>query len=447
MSDVTKESTRNMAQAHHIIVVGGGAAGLELATRLGKKLGKKHLADITLIDSSRTHIWKPLLHEIAAGTLDSSEDELEYLAQARWNHFRYRLGRVVGLDRERKEVLLAPTLNDEGEEIIPERRFSYDTLVFAVGSLSNDFGIPGVQQHCLFLDSTEQAERFQKNLLNSMLKAHTQGKPIEPGQLDVAIVGAGATGVELAAQLHHVTRLVSAYGLDTIDPAEDIKLHVIEAGPQILPALPQRLSNAAMHELHRLGVTVHVNQRVVEINAQGIVSASGVTIPAAIKVWAAGIKAPEFLKNIAGLETNRINQLVVKRNLQCTRDENIFAIGDCAACPMDDQGNNVPPRAQAAHQQAATLFRTLARRLKGKPPCDYTYKDYGSLVAMGRYSTVGSLMGGLAGSMMVSGFIARFVYLMLYKMHQAALYGWPRALLITLLHFLRRGIDPQVKLH
>lgn len=436
-----------MTPMHHIIIVGGGAAGLELATKLGNKLGKKRLAEITLIDSSRTHIWKPLLHEVAAGTLDSSEDELEYLAQARWNYFRYRLGRVVGLDRESKEVLLAPTFNDEGDEIIPERRFSYDTLVFAVGSLSNDFGIPGVQENCLFLDSTEQAERFQKKLLNCMLKAHTQGKPIRQGQLDVAIVGAGATGVELAAQLHHVTRQVSAYGLDTIDPAEDIKMHVIEAGPRILPALPPHLSDAAMLELVRLGVTVHVNQRVVEINKEGIATAGGGTIPATIKVWAAGIKAPEFLKDIAGLETNRINQLVVKRNLQSTRDENIFAIGDCAACPMDDQGNNVPPRAQAAHQQASTMCKTIMRRLKGEPPLDYTYRDYGSLVAMGRYSTVGNLMGGLAGNMMISGFIARFVYLTLYKVHQATLYGWPRALLITLLHFLRKGIDPQVKLH
>ena len=173
----------------------------------------------------------------------------------------------------------------------------------------------------------------------------------------------------------------------------------------------------------------------------------GATIPAALKVWAAGIKAPDFLRDIAGLETNRINQLVVTRALQTTRDENIFAIGDCAACPVDEQGNTVPPRAQAAHQQASVLAKTIARRLKGRAPLVYTYRDYGSLVAMGRYSTVGSLMGGLAGSMMVSGFIARFVYLSLYKMHQAALYGWPRAILISLLHILRRGIDPQVKLH
>ncbi|WP_455209561.1 NAD(P)/FAD-dependent oxidoreductase [Kaarinaea lacus] len=435
------------SQRHQVVIVGGGAAGLELATALGRKLGKKELADITLIDASRTHIWKPLLHEVAAGTLDSAEDQLEYMAQARWNHFHYRLGRMIGLDRERQEVFVAATYSDEGNEIIPERRFQYDTLVISVGSISNDFGINGVKEHCLFLDNTAQAERFQKKLLNCMLKAHTQGKPIAEGELDLAIVGAGATGVELAAQIHRVTRLLSAYGLDTIDPDKHIKIHVIEAGPRILPALPPRLSEAAERELSRLGVTVHVNQRVIEITEAEITTAEGGVIPAAMKVWAAGIKAPDFLKDIAGLETNRINQLVVKRNLQTTRDDNIFAIGDCAACPLDDQGNTVPPRAQAAHQQASTLAKTIRHRLKGQPPLDYTYRDYGSLVALGRYSTVGSLMGGLIGSMMVSGHIALFVYLSLYKMHQAALYGWPRAILISFLQFLRKGIDPQVKLH
>jgi len=382
-------------QKHHVVIVGGGAAGLELATALGNKLGKKGLADITLIDASRTHIWKPLLHEVAAGTLDSAEDELEYMAQARWNHFHYRLGRMTGLDRERQEVCVAATYSDEGNEVIPERRFHYDTLVIAVGSLSNDFGINGVNEHCLFLDTTAQAERFQKKLLNNMLRAHTQQKPIVEGQLDLAIVGAGATGVELAAQIHRVTRLLSAYGLDTIDPDKHIRIHVIEAGPSILPALPPRLSSAAEHELARLGVTIHVNQRVVEITKSEIKTAAGNVVPAAIKVWAAGIKAPDFLRDLAGLESNRINQLTVKRNLQTTRDENIFAIGDCAACPLDNEGNTVPPRAQAAHQQASTLVKTIRRRLNGLPPVDYTYRDYGSLVALGRYSTVGSLTTAL----------------------------------------------------
>ncbi|MGE0079875.1 MAG: NAD(P)/FAD-dependent oxidoreductase [Thiohalomonadaceae bacterium] len=436
-----------MTHRHHIIVVGGGAGGLELVTRLGDSLGRRGLADITLIDSGLTHVWKPLLHEVAAGTLDTSEDELEYLAQARWHHFRYRLGRMVGLDRARQEVLLAPTCNEAGELVIPERRFRYDTLIMAVGSISNDFGVPGVQEHCLFLDTTRQAEKFQTALLERMLRAHTQGKPIEPGQLDVAIVGGGATGVELAAQLYHVTRRLSAYGLDSIDPDKHIRLSVIEANPRILPALPPRLALGAQRVLESLGVSVLAGEQVVEVTAEGIRTASGRFIPAAMKVWAAGIKAPDFLRDLDGLETNRINQLVVTRTLQTTRDPNIFALGDCAACPLDDSGKTVPPRAQAAHQQASMLVKSMQRRLRGQPLPEYRYRDYGSLVALGRYSTVGNLMGNLTGNLHISGFLARMVYLSLYKMHQVALYGWWRAMLLTALRILRRGVDPRIKLH
>lgn len=435
-----------MSERHQIIIVGGGAGGLELATKLGRCLGKKGKADVTLIDQSRTHIWKPLLHEVAAGTMDSCEDKLEYLAQARWHGFRFRLGRMSGLERAQREVVVAPTFSEEGEMIIPERRFHYDTLVMAVGSVSNDFGIPGVKDHCLFLDSTEQAERFQRNLLNAMIHAHTQAAPIEKGQLDVAIVGAGATGVELAAQLHAVSRQLAAYGLDTIDPAEHIRIHIIEAGPRILPALPERISKGAREVIEKLGVTVHVNERVVEVTDRGIHTSSGEFIPAAFRVWAAGIKAPEFMRGLAGLESNGINQWLVKPTLQTTADENIFALGDCAACALPS-GGNVPPRAQAAHQQAALVGRNIRRRILGMPLLSYRYRDYGSLIAMGRYSTVGSLMGNLTGSVFVSGYLARIVYLSLYKMHQAALYGWPRTLFISLLQFLRKGIDPQVKLH
>lgn len=436
-----------MSERPQIIVVGGGAGGLELATALGDRLGRRKKADITLIDASRTHVWKPLLHEVAAGTLDSHEDELEYLAQARWHHFRFRLGRMTGLDRERQEVLLAATLSDEGQVIVPERCFRYDILVVAVGSLSNDFGIPGVTKHCLFLDTTAQAERFQRRLLDCMLRAHTQGEPIRPGQLDVAIVGAGATGVELAAQLHQVTRQLSAFGLDTIDPERHIKLHVIEASPRILPALPPRLSAAATADLARLGVVVHTNERVVEVSDEGIRTATGHFIPAAFRVWAAGIKAPDFLQDLAGLETNRINQLVVRPTLQATRDERIYAIGDCAACALNEAGDTVPPRAQAAHQQAALVAKSIGRQLRGKPLPVFRYRDYGSLVTLGQYSTVGSLMGNLTGSLLVTGLIARLVYLSLYKMHQAALHGWWRTGLLTLAHVLRRPVNPQVKLH
>ncbi|MFB3090368.1 MAG: FAD-dependent oxidoreductase, partial [Gammaproteobacteria bacterium] len=152
---------------HHIIVVGGGAGGLELATKLGNKLGKKRKAAITLIDCTLTHLWKPLLHEVAAGSLNSCEDELDYLGQSHWHHFQFRLGRMDRLDRKRQEVSLAPTLDDEGNEYIPRRTFHYDTLVIAVGSTTNDFGIPGVLEHCMFLDARKQADQFHQYLFRS----------------------------------------------------------------------------------------------------------------------------------------------------------------------------------------------------------------------------------------------------------------------------------------
>jgi NADH dehydrogenase len=430
---------------HRIVIVGGGAGGLELATKLGNRLGRGGLADVTLVDANRTHIWKPLLHEVAAGTLDSHEDELEYLAQAAMNGFRFRLGRMMGLDRERKEIRVAATFNQQGEEIIPERSFAYDTLVIAIGSVSNDFGVPGVQEHCHFLDTTQQAEAFQTRLMEAYLKAHTQGKPLEPGQLDVAIAGAGATGVELAAQLHKVSRLLNAYGLDEITPAQ-IKISIIEAADRILPGLPPDLSEKTAAELRRLNIHLVTGERVVEATRDGIKTHTQRFIPAHIKVWAAGIKAPDFLKDLAGLETNGANQLMVRATLQTTRDDDIFALGDCAACPLPD-GGIVPPRAQSAHQQASLLVKALRRRLRGEPLPEYRYRDYGSLVSLGRYSTVGNLMGNLTGTVMVEGFVARMVYLSLYKMHQLALYGPFRTGMLTVSHLFRSSVHPEIKLH
>ena len=429
-----------------IVVVGGGAGGLELVTRLGKSLGRKGRAEITLIDSGRTHLWKPLLHEVAAGTVDSHDDELDYLAQASASHFRFVLGRMDGLDRAGKTVRLAPLYNAKGEEIVSERFHPYDILVIAVGSICNDFGIPGVAEHCLFLDTTEQAEQFQNHLLEAYLRANAQGGPTEPGQLDIVIVGGGATGIELSAQLHQAMRLLSAYGLDKVRPS-DTTMHLIEASPTLLPGLPERLSAATLAQLTGLGVEVLLGERVVEVTAQGMQTHSGRFIPAALKVWAAGIKAPDFLKSIEGLETNRIGQLVVRQSLQTTNDPDIYAIGDCAACPWPEKNATVPPRAQSAHQMASLVLKNLGRRLAGKPQLDYRYADYGSLVALGKYSTVGSLMGNLLGTVMIEGLIARLVYLSLYKMHQLALFGPVRVSLLMVSGFFRRGLRPKIKLH
>src|SRR5881394_398613 len=362
----SRRPTAHNRALEQILIVGGGAGGLELATRLGNSLGKRGRAQIELIDKSRTHLWKPLLHEIAAGSMDLGVHELDYLAQSYWHHFRFRLGEMIDLNRERREVQVAPVVDEEGSEITPQRAFHYDTLVFAIGSLTNDFGTPGVKEHAIALETPSDAARFHRRLVNALMRAHAQSEPLRPEQLQVAIIGAGATGVELAAELHNTTRELVAYGLDRIDPDADIKLNVIEAAERILPALPERLSDAASRLLQSKGVRVCTSARVAEVLPNGVRLASGQTVAAELVVWAAGVKAPDFLRDLDGLETNRANQLIVKQTLQTTRDENIFAIGDCAACPWPGKNANVPPRAQAAHQEASHLVRQIANRLAGK---------------------------------------------------------------------------------
>ena len=439
-------STSGATPCPRIVVVGGGAGGLELVTQLGKTLGRRRRAEITLIDSSRTHIWKPLLHEVAAGTLDSHDDELEYLAQASENHFRFVLGRMNGLDRAAKQVRLAPLFSPAGDLIMPERSYPYDILVIAVGSVCNDFGIPGVAEHCMFLDSTEEAEQFQNRLLGAYLRAQAAGGTTQAGELDVAIVGGGATGIELSAQLYQAARLLNSYGLDNIRPS-DIKIHILEASPKLLAGLPDRLSSATLKQLQALGIDVLLGVKVVEVTDEGMRTESGDFIRAAARVWAAGVKAPDFLKEIDGLETNRINQLVVRPTLQTTRDDDIYALGDCAACAWPEKGSNIPPRAQSAHQMASQVLDNLRARLKGKKQKNFHYLDYGSLVSLGKYSTVGNLMGNLMGSVMIEGFIARMVYLSLYKMHQLALFGPFRVLLLMISSFFRKRLNPKIKLH
>lgn len=429
-----------MAEKHKIVIVGGGAAGLELATSLGRKLGKKDLAEITLIDAASTHIWKPLLHEVAAGTLDESE-QVEYLAQAYRSHFRFRLGKMEGLNRAKKEVYVSPTLNDNGEELIPSRTFSYDTLVMSVGSVSNTFNIKGVADHCLFLDTTAQAFRFQKHLFESYIKNYIGKNSVRP--LSIAIIGAGATGVELAAQLHEVTNVLAMYGLNE---TSDVKLTIIEAATQLLPALPIKLATATQQQLINLGVDLRMGRRVTEITGEGIITHDGEFIEADIKVWAAGIKASDWLKNLDGLETNHINQLVVDSTLK-TSDDDIFAMGDCAACVWEGHTGNVPPRAQSAHQQAATLAKSIVNRLKGGKLVKFTYYDYGSLVSLGKYTTVGNLMGSLMGTVSIGGFIAKVVYLSLYKMHQIAIHGYFRTAMLTLSNMFRRSVYQKIKMH
>lgn len=424
--------------------MGGGAAGLELATQLGQRKGFA----VTLIDKARTHVWKPKLHEIAAGTMDIGRHEVGYLAHARTHGFEFRVGEMTGLDREARQVAVARYADVDGEQITPARTFGYDTLVVAVGSQSNDFGTPGVKEHALRLESLGDAARFNRKLMNACFRAQSSPEALSQHRLRVCVIGAGATGVELAAELLKTGTEVHASKHSQSRPQQVLELHLVEAADRILPALPPRLSSAAHQLLSNQGVHVHVSAKVACVTAESVELVGGGRLPADITVWAAGIRAPSFLREIAGLESNRLGQLVVKPSLQTTRDDRVFAIGDCAACPIGVGQGFVPPRAQAANQQASHLARHLPAFIKGQPLPHYRYRDFGSLVSLGEYSAVGNLMGGIVGkNMFIEGLFAKSVYLAMYKKHELAVHGWRRVVLETLARLLSPSTGSRVKLH
>lgn len=430
------------------MVVGGGAGGLELVRKLGSHFGRKSY-DIILVDRNRTHIWKPLLHEVAAGSLDANLDEVGYRSHAfRWG-YRFFDGTLEGIDRPNRQVIIAPMLDEKGVEIVGRHRIRYDYLVIAVGSVTNDFGTPGARENCLFLDDRAKADRFRHLLLNACLRVSRamSSAPASPAFVNVAIVGGGATGVELAAELYNAAKALGYYGLEVFDETR-LKVTLIEAGPRILPALPEKLAAAAHKELEALGARVLTGKAITEITSEGMRTKDGDFVQADLRVWAAGVKGDDMLAGIGDLETSRTNQLVVRPTLQTTRDDVIFALGDCCYYVPEGAERPIPPRAQAAHQMASTVFANLKNLIAGRPLKAFRYKDHGSLVSLSRYSTVGSLMGNLVGGRMaIEGRLARLVYVSLYRMHLVAIHGWLKGIALIVVGHVNQVIRPKLKLH
>jgi NADH dehydrogenase len=478
-----------------IVIVGGGAGGLELACKLGRKLGPDK---VMLVDSRLYHIWKPSLHEVAAGTLDVHQEGLSYQMLAHDNRFTFVYGAMTALDAAGRTLTIGPVSGaSDGEEIFPERSIGYRSLVIAVGSTSNYFGVPGAREYTISLNATEDAERFRLRLLRLLAqaaqdKADQSGREPSPGTvaakavgagtfessvvaadevdavpmnsaaavgdapapgshadgLDIVIIGGGATGVELAAELREASGAYAVYGFSRLQVQRDVRITLLEGAPRILAPLPERVSGAALRLLDQRAIKVVTDCRVTSIEKDKVLDNKGNTYPADLCVWAAGIRAPEFLGSL-GLPTNKGGALEVDGHLRVKGIEHVYALGDCAAC-VDGNGKPVPPRAQAAHQQADYLLKTFMNAATGHPPQKdpYVYRDYGSLVSIGHQTTVGSLMGSLRGaSWFVEGFMARMMYLSLHLMHHQAILGSVRTGLLALARFLIRRTTPLVKLH
>lgn len=424
---------------YDIVIVGGGAGGLELASRLGRRLGGRHgKRRVLLIDRSSFHIWKPTLHEVAAGTLDVHQEGVSYSILGRSNGFNFLLGELEAFDPTAKRLTLKAITGEDGQELAPERTVTFTHGVLAIGSGSNLFGTPGAEQAHL-LERTEDAEAFHARLLAAFTKASFSAEKI----MRVAIVGGGATGVELAAELVEAHREL----LGSLGDEQRFRLDiaVVEAAPRILNGLPKKIADKAALALERKGVAVKTSAKVLAVHADRLETSLG-SLRADLIVWAAGIKAAEANKGF-GLETNGGNQFVVNDRLE-TSARDVWALGDCAAAPWKD-GKNVPARAQAAHQQASYLEKVLMARLRqGRVEAPFVYRDFGSLVSLGDNKGVGALMGGLGGpNFFIEGLLAKWAYMSLHLDHHRAILGVGRTVTLALARLLQQRVSGRLKLH
>ncbi|TWI06737.1 NADH dehydrogenase [Lysobacter ruishenii] len=436
--ELTRES-RDMRQ--RVVIIGGGVAGLEVASSLGRRWrGKPGQPSITLVDRDSAHVWKPMLHTIAAGTRDISQQQATFIAQAHDAGFTYQPGELHGLDRNARTVELAAIHAPDGRLLVPARRLEYDLLVLAFGSQANDFGTPGVVEYCYSIDSRRQADAFNRELRLRLLQSLAQET-----ELSIAIVGGGATGVELAAELVQLFETTAAYGVPGL--ASRISVTLLEGGPRLLAAFPEDISADTLARLEGLGIRVMTGTQVKAANTDGFVLGDGSQLPASLKIWAAGVRAPAIGAGLDGLETNRNNQLVVKPTLQTTRDPAIFALGDCSSLAMEPGGRPLPPTAQVAHQQARHLIRCLPRALRGEPIGDFAYRDLGALVSLGDYDAFGSLgQFGLFKGVTFRGRLAQLSHVMLYRSHQARIHGFWRGGLLWLVDRINSRVRATVRL-
>lgn len=431
---------QEQVKAARVLVVGGGVAGVEIASALGK-LRDPHIASVTLVDADSAHVWKPMLHTIAAGTRDLAQQQTTYLAQATDANFAFQPGAMSALDKENQEIILNPIMSADGREVVPARRIAYDKLIIAVGSGANDFGTPGVLEHCFMIDSRRRADDFNSEIRLRMLRGMTEGETLQ-----VAIVGGGATGVELAAELVQLSESAEAYG--ALGKAAKFQIVLIEAGARILASFPEEISIATQKRLEALGVKVLVNRRVQAARADSLVLDGEELVAAGLSVWAAGVKAPDFLSTL-GLPTNRSNQLIVNDDLQ-TADANIYAVGDCASYTLPGTQHPLPPTAQVAHQQARYLIELLPKVLASAQPYSgkgFAYRDFGALVSLSNYDAYGSLgKFGLFNGGVIRGRLAMLSHIWLYRSHQARLYGFWRGGLLWLVDLMNSRLRPTIRL-
>jgi NADH dehydrogenase len=385
-----------------VTVVGGGFAGLYAA----RNLGIDPEVRLTLVDRRNFHLFQPLLYQVATGALSPGD-----IAQPLRSVLRKQrnttviLGQAVGLDPERREVLIA-----DGGPI------AYDTLIVATGAHHSYFDHPEWAAVAPGLKTIEDATEIRRRILIAFEAAEREADPARRQEwMTFVVVGGGPTGVELAGALGEISRDTLRRDFRAIRPNE-ARIILVEALDRILPPYPPDRSSSAQRQLERLGVEVRTGTRVVHIDdrAARVMMPDGTEheIPARTVLWAAGVQASSFARVAAtalGAQTDRAGRVVVGPDLTVPGHPEIFVVGDAAVQPWKE-GKPVPGVAQGAIQSGSYAARVIRRRVLGRPYGPFEYRDKGDVAVIGRLAGVTSI-GWLGPLGRQSGFIAWSLWL------------------------------------
>ena len=421
--------------APRLVILGGGAGGSELAA----KLGRRDDLDVTLVDRHPSHLWKPRLHEFAAGTIDSTLSELSYYMLARMRGFAFEQGDVERIDRADKRVHLTGPAAPGGAGAVP-REIAYDHLVVALGGVTPDFGTQGVAEHAVRLDERADADRFRARFIALMITARETGRPAR-----VVIVGSGATGTELAAHLRQVESGFFRKGGER--PRDILEILLAEAAPQLMPGAEETLRRNVKTRLDALDIDTRTGAKIAEITADGVVEADRTRHPADISVWAAGLVGNPRLADLADFALDGKGRIVVDSRLRTTIDPAIQVLGDAASFTPAGAETALPPTAQCASQQAAYLATAIPSLLAGNEPQPFVYDDRGRLLSLARAGSVGQIGFGRKTDLLVKGQFANAAYKSLQRRHQWTLLGKLRGGVAIFADAISPAKGAQLKLH
>ena len=367
-----------------VVILGAGFGGLTTARALDKH------AEVILIDRHNFQTFLPLLYQVSTAGLAADHVAYPIRGALRKTNVQFRMGTPEKINAATNELTLT-----DGYVI------KYDHLVIALGSTTADFGIPGVKENALGMKTVGEALTIRSEVMRSYEEMCRQGNKEE---LDIAIVGGGPTGVEMAGAFAELVR--GPLRSDYADAANRVRVSIIEAGPRLVPSFSESLSTRTQKDLEKLGVTVLTNTSVKEVLPDSILTLDGKSIPANTTVWAAGVKGVPAMDNLH-LPTTR-GRIDVSSTLQVTGYENVWAIGDIAGVAGVD-GTPLPMVAPVAMQQARFLAKQIQFVAKFEPLKNFKYKDKGSMATIGRHKAIVEVKG-----IRISGPIAWLAWLWLH---------------------------------